>query len=367
MGRTALAHALPKHFDEAMLRRSVAQALQVPGEDVDLVTVVDGRSWRVDVRRGGVYCVKAHTEKVKYLTEVAMYEALSERGAPVPALVFRDTENFLLGLEWAGEQTLEDVATQSGAAEAQEWVRRMAGGLASMDAAIVSFGEVLSELAHPGQLSALDLPSKKFNGTYARQVARILLVDCDVISRFCGARLAGSRRDHLETLLEEMTTRMTALPVEMGCLDPHPRNVIIGEDGIRFVDLEVVGWDWPVNRLFWCARGYEVPGGRAPHLVNRELVAFYMNERRERGLGGPDDEAACNLADWIAIRHYLGMASFWVCRVSDPWEDLKHLGDPRGRFIDIIGDLLIPTSTSPLSARLREALSALLNGSLDRE
>lgn len=355
---------MPKHLSEKVLRQSVARALHARDQDVTLSPVVDGRCWRADVGTSDVYCVKAHTEEVKFLTELAMYEALSRCDAPVPTLVFRDTEKLLLGLEWVGEETLEDVAAHSDATQAANWVRRTAEELASVDAAVAFFEDVLGTLAHPGQLCNLDLSSKTFNPAYAKQAARILLVDCDLISRFCGARLEGPRRDRLGTLLEEMTVRMTALPVDMGCLDPHPRNVMIGERGIRFVDFEVVGWDWPVNRLFWCARGYEVPGGRAPHLVNRELVALFMDERRRRGLNGPDDDTACDLADWIAIRHYLGMVSFWSCRVTDPWEDLEHLGDPRRRFREIIDDLMIPTSISSLSTQLRESLAALWNGSL---
>ena len=356
--------ASPKHVDEDVVRRSVAQGLGVRCEDTDLSAVVEGRCWRAEAPTG-VYCVKAHTEEVKFLTELAMYEALGERDAPVPALGFRDMDDFLLGLEWAGERTLEDVAAHADQAQAADWVRRTAGELAAVDAAIASFEAVLGELAHPGQLCNLDLSSKTFNAAYAKQAARILLVDCDLISRFCGARLEGARRDRLQALLEEMTARMAALPVDMGCLDPHPRNVIIGEGGIRFVDFEVIGWDWAANRLFWCARGYEVPGGRAPHLVSRELVAFYMDERRKRGLDGPEDEAVFDLVDWIAIRHYLGMASFWVCRVTDPWEDLGHLGDPRRRFREIISDVMISTSGSALSAQLRETFAALWRGEAD--
>jgi len=355
---TALERASPKHVDEDVVRRSVAQGIGARCEDVDVAAVVEGRCWRAEAP-AGVYCVKAHTEEAKFLTEAAMYEALGERDAPVPALAFRDEEGFLLGLEWAGERTLEEVAAAADAGQAAEWVRRTAAELAAVDAAIASFEEALGELAHPGQLCNLDLSSKTFSAAYAKQAARILLVDCDVISRFCGARLEGARRDRLQALLEEMTGRMTAQRVEMGCLDPHPRNVIIGGDGIRFVDFEVVGWDWAANRLFWCARGYEVPGGRAPHLVSRELVALYMDERRKRGLDGAEDDAVFDLVDWIAIRHYLGMASFWACRVTDPWEDLGHLGDPRGRFGEIIGDVMISTSASDLSAELRETLGAL--------
>ena len=348
---------MPDPAREQRLRLFAADALALPADDVDLSPVVKNRCWRAEAVAGGSILVKAFGEETPFQTEVAMYDLLARTDAPVARLVARSESDRLLALEWAGDGTLEDAYAEASADLARSWALEAAAGLVRLDGALASLQSEMAQIARSGRLRDVDPLRRRFTETFARNATKILLVDCDLVARFYERPLSAQARRRLDTLLAAMIRALAASPVDLGTMDAHPSNVVLAGERLTFVDFDTVGWDWPLNRLFWFANGSDAAPGKVAHPLDRDVVAHYVRLRTGAGLDTPNEEDACDLADWIAIRHHISQASFWACRVTDPWPDLADLGEPRERLAALVTGLHRPLSRSRTSTDLREALA----------
>ncbi len=164
-------------------------------------------------------------------TEAALYAQLHPRGAPVPRLVKQEPGALALLREWAPGEPLDAALRAGRAGHMAESVlaawRRLLATLAPWTEALAS---ARLERAQSLRLSELEAVSRTI--AEASVSVRPFLIPPSARSHLCG----------LPELIAR--TRVCTVP-----LDLAPSNVILNARGAIFVDLEIVGLDFPAMSL----------------------------------------------------------------------------------------------------------------------
>jgi len=160
-------------------------------------------------------------------TESAAYGALAEREAPVPRLVAVDEANAAIVREWVAGPTLAQ--TLRGEAPRPAWEQVSA----AWDALLTAL-DAWTEAMDPARIE---------RARTLRQ-AELAAVAESVIA----SGLLQKEAPAWEAAVEEIRRLAAAIgsaSVRTVPLDLNPGNVVLGADGITFVDLEVIGLDFP--------------------------------------------------------------------------------------------------------------------------
>lgn len=159
-------------------------------------------------------------------TEGAAYDALAERGAPVPRLVAVDEANAAVVREWVAGPTLAEALR--GEATRPPWEEVTA----AWDALLAAL-DAWTEVLEPGRIGR------------ARTLRRSELAA--VAESVIASGLLQRSNPAWEAAAEEI--RQLAAAIGSACvrtvpLDLNPGNVVLGANGITFVDLEALGLDF---------------------------------------------------------------------------------------------------------------------------
>ena len=191
-------------------------------------------------------------------TEGAASTALAARGAPVPRLLAVDDANGAIVREWVDGQTLAQALRGEAARPGWEQVSAAWDALlAALDAWTEALDPERVERAHSLRTS---------------EVAAVAnaVIDSHVVQREHPARAAAGEIRRLADLI-------SSAPVRTVPLDLNPGNLVLGSDGIVFIDLEAFGLDFAEWSL---CKATMLPHDPTSGRAAQALVAGHMEARR---------------------------------------------------------------------------------------
>lgn len=191
-------------------------------------------------------------------TEGGAYAALPARGAPVPRLLAVDEPNAAVVREWVSGQTLAHALR--GDAALPTWDQVAAGWdalLAALDAWTEAMDPARIERAHSLRTSEIAAVAESVIGAGLGQIG-----------------LSASAADDVRRLADFIS----AAPLRTVPLDLNPGNVVLGPNGITFVDLEAFGLDFAGWSL---CKATMLPHDPTSGRAGQALLAGQMDTPRE--------------------------------------------------------------------------------------
>ena len=160
-------------------------------------------------------------------TESAAYAALAERGAPVPRLVAVDEANAAVVREWVAGATLAQALR--GKAARPTWAQVTAAWDALLTA-LVAWTDALE----PGRIGRAQSLRRSELAAAAESIIASGLIQYEDPAREAAAEE-----------IRRLAATSGSASVRTVPLDLNPGNVVLGPNGIIFVDLEAFGLDFP--------------------------------------------------------------------------------------------------------------------------
>ena len=189
-------------------------------------------------------------------TEGAAYAALAARGAPVPQLLAVDDANGTVVRDWVDGPTLAQALRGETARPAWEAVSTAWNTLlAALD--------VWTDALDPARV-------ERARSLRTAEIAAVADSVIDSLVVRAGNSAAGEEIRRLADLI-------AAAPMRTVPLDLNPGNVVLGADGIAFVDLEAFGLDFPDWSL---CKATMLPHNPASGRAGQALLAGQENAPR---------------------------------------------------------------------------------------
>ena len=160
-------------------------------------------------------------------TEGAAYAALAARGAPVPRLLVVDEANAAIVREWVAGPTLAE--SLRGEADQPPW-EQVAAAWDALLAALDAWTNALE----PGRVERAHRLRRSELAAVAESV-----VTSDRFQKETRAWEAAAAE------IRQLPEVISDAPVRTVPLDLNPGNVVLGPNGVTFVDLEALGLDFP--------------------------------------------------------------------------------------------------------------------------
>ena len=198
-------------------------------------------------------------------TEGAAYAALAARGAPVPRLLAVDEANAAVVREWVVGPTLAEALRGEAAPPAWEQVT----------------------VAWDALLMALDTWTEALDSARVDHAHHLRRSEIAAVAESVIASAALQHRHPVwETAAGEirrLAETISTAPIRTVPLDLNPGNVVLGDDGIRFVDLEAFGLDFAEWSL---CKSTMLPGDPSSGRAGQALLASHVSAPHTSGRDG---------------------------------------------------------------------------------
>lgn len=194
-------------------------------------------------------------------TESAAYAALAERGAPVPRLVSADEASAAIVRDWVAGPTLAQALR--GEAVRPTWEQVTAAWNALLTAL-----DAWTEALESGRVER----SRTLRQSELAAVAESVIASGLLRNEEPASGAAAEEIRQLPRVVGDASVRTVPL-------DLNPGNVVLGADGITFVDLEAFGLDFPDWSL---SKATMLPHDPTSGRPGQALVAGEVNAPRPR-------------------------------------------------------------------------------------
>ncbi len=230
-------------------------------------------------------------------TEGAAYAALAARGGPVPRLLAVDEANAAVVREWVVGPTLAKALRGEAAPPAWEQ----------------------ATVAWDALLTALDTWTEALDPARVKRAHCLRQTEITAVAESVIASAALERRHPVWPTaageIRRLAETISTAPIRTVPLDLNPGNVVLGDDGIRFVDLEVFGLDFANWSL---CKATMLPGDPSSGRAGQALLASHVgapHTSRRDGTPGSSPQPDSSILASALLLALADAAGLWR---SDP-------------------------------------------------